>query len=115
MVCLCNKAQNAYQTQMSEHHIKHRWREEIILPVRCISNNIDFLCNNKESRVIISVDGVKANVKVCKEIHLCDLESEVQRLYSMSVWDFMLKWYSSGEEFYSSYFIYIKSEKLDVQ
>lgn len=97
---------------MSEHYIKHRWREELILPVRCIVHNIDFV-TKKEEKYIIGTDNVKGKVVFWKEIHLCELEEKIKKLYNLSVWDFMKRWFDNGEEFDSAHFIYIKSKKVE--
>lgn len=95
---------------MSEHYIKHRWREELILPIRCVTDNIYFLIKD-EDKYIICTDNVKAKVLSWKEIHLCELEEKIKKLYNLSVWDFMRRWFDNGEEFDSAYFLYIKSKK----
>lgn len=92
------------------HQVKHRWREEMILPVRCINSNIDFLIGS-EPKQIKTTDNIVADVIEWKEIHLCKLEKSIKELYGMTVWDFMNKWFNSGEEFDSAHFIYIKSKK----
>lgn len=98
---------------MSEHQVKHRWREEIILPIRCIVDNINFLTHKDDiGRYIISTDNIKAQVEQSELIHICELEDEIKRLYGMSAFDFMKKWYDNGEEFDAAHFVYIKSKKV---
>jgi hypothetical protein len=95
---------------MSTHHVKHRWKNEIIVPLIALSDNIDFL-TLKEDKTIITADGVQAKVNKWEEIHICALDDLTKRLYGMSAWDFMLRWYNNGDVFYTAYFVYIKSEK----
>lgn len=95
---------------MSTHHVKHRWKDEIIVPLIALSDNINFL-TLKEEKTIITADGVQAKVNKWAEIHICALDDLTKRLYGMSAWDFMLRWYNNGDVFYTAYFVYIKSEK----
>lgn len=94
------------------HQVKHSWREEMILPLRCITSNINFL-TRKEPKQIETTDGFIADVIEWKEVHLCKLETKVKELYGLDVWTFMKRWFDSGEDFDSAYFIYIKSKKND--
>ncbi len=98
---------------MSDHHVNHRYANEIIVPLIALSNNTEFIYKNNDLH-IISQDNIKAKVVHWDEIHLCELEELTQRIYKMSAWDFALRWFNNGVKFYTAYFIYIKSEKIDV-
>lgn len=97
---------------MSTHHVKHRWREEMLIPLIALSSNIEFLTGNDTEREIISADNIIAKVVKWDEIHICALDEYTRRIYGMPAWDFMLRWYNNGDVFYAAYFVYIKSEKI---
>lgn len=96
------------------HLIKHKWREEMVVPYLGISNNISFLTERGEKQ-ICTADNISASVEAFNEVHVCAMEELIQRLYGMSAWDFMCRWYNSGARFDSANFVYIKSKRIDVQ
>ena len=100
---------------MSDHFVNHRWGDELIVPCCALNHNIEFITSkNTDDLYIISRDEVKAKVILWKEVHICELEKDIQRLYKISAWDFVMRWYNGGTHFSSAYFIYIKSKKIDV-
>lgn len=91
----------------SYHHVSHNFREEIIVPIIAIENNITFMIN-KGDRYIIFHDGVKAKVTEVKEKHICELEEEIKRLYNCEIWTFVKKWYATYKSMDSMTFVCIK-------
>lgn len=95
---------------MTEHCVSHRYKEEILLPICAIRENIIFLTNEKEEKFIIFADGIKRKVLSYRTIHICEMEDYVKRLYDMNAWDFIKRWYDNGNKFYTSEFVHIKVE-----
>lgn len=94
----------------SYHHVSHNYREEIIVPIIAIENNITFMIN-KGDRYIIFHDGVKAKVTEVQEKHICELEDDIQKLYGISAWQFMTRWYQTYKGMSSMEFVVIKVRK----
>lgn len=67
------------------------------------------MCKGKKT--VFTSDGIKASVVQWKELHLLEMESEIQRIYKMSAWDFAKRWYSYDKCLQSMTFIYMKLEK----
>ena len=100
------------ETMDTIHHVKHSWKNEMILPYCAIEDNIKMLCFDGEKH-ILTVDGKKALVEKWSDIHICEMESLVQRLYGIDSWTFCKKWFSSGSKFQSATFVYIKSKLIE--
>lgn len=96
----------------TQHLVKHKWREEIVVPYLAIQNNVTFMCDNGEKH-IITADQKKALVLDKKEYHMCEMEEIVKRLYGMDVWPFVMRWYNNGFNLLSPSFIYIKSQIVE--
>ena len=92
------------------HHVTHKYRDEIVIPIIAIENNITFF-TNKGERYIIFVDGVKAKVVDVQEKHICELEETIKRLYNCDCWTFVKKWYSTYKNMESMVFVCIKVRK----
>lgn len=92
------------------HHVSHNFRDEIIVPIIAIENNITFMIN-KGDRYIIFHDGVKAKVSEVQEKHIFELEEEIKRLYNCEVWTFVNKWYATYKIMDSMTFVCIKVRK----
>lgn len=96
----------------TEHRILHKFREIVILPIHCITNNIDFvMCTGKKT--VATADNVKCKVVQWKELHLLDAEEEIQKLYNMSAWDYAKKFYDYDKNMQSMTLIKMKLEKED--
>lgn len=94
----------------THHHVTHKYRDEIVIPIIAIENNITFF-TNKGERYIIFVDGVKAKVVDVQEKHICELEETIKRLYNCDCWTFVKKWYSTYKNMESMVFVCIKVRK----
>lgn len=92
------------------HRINHKFRETVIVPYIAIEKNISFL-TNKADRYVVYADGITAKVVEAKEIHICELEELIQRLYGISAWQFMQRWYKSYKSMSSMEFVVIKVKK----
>ena len=96
----------------TQHLVKHKWRDEIVVPYLAIQNNVTFMCDNGEKH-IITADQKKALVLEKKEYHMCEMDEIVKRLYGMDVWPFVMRWYNNGFNLLSPSFIYIKSKIVE--
>lgn len=94
------------------HKIEHNYKEEIVVPLISIYNNIEFLNSTKQK--IETEDGVECEVLSVKQIHILDDESIdlITSLYGVSEMLFMKKWYIKyGSAMQSLVFVYIKLKK----
>lgn len=96
-----------------EYRINHTFREEIIVPFASVSNNISF-CLSQGNKQVIMGDGTRGEVVSYDELHICNLEGDVKRLYGISAWDFIKKWYALYPNMDSMRFLKIKLKKNEV-
>lgn len=101
--------------KVTYHNIKHRYREEVIVPVVALSNNIDFIMGEETEKRVLTADNVKCKVKKYKFVHICELENEIKRLYNKEVWDFIKMWYKVMPNIYSMEFLTLKLEKINAE
>lgn len=92
------------------HRINHKFRETIIVPYIAIEHNLSFL-TNKADRCVMYADGITAKVVEAKEVHICELEDDIQKLYGISAWQFMARWYQTYKGMSSMEFVVIKVRK----
>ena len=97
--------------QTTYHAINHRFREEIIVPFIGLTQNIDF-CMSKGDKIIRCADGVEAKVLEWKDVHICELEKDIQELYHIDAWAFLKRWWTTEKRMDSMTFIKMKLEKL---
>ena len=80
-----------------EYRIRHTYKPKIIIPVNGIGDNnftnLDFLLD-KEERIVVTSDNTKCKVLNVEEIHLCNLESEIQSIYNCDAWSWVKRWYN---------------------
>lgn len=98
------------RNETTYHKVRHKYREEIIVPYIAVQNNIDFILNKGE-RYLLTADSIKAKVLGCKEVHICELKDEINRLYGMSAWDYICKWHDAEKNMDSLHFLHIKLRK----
>ena len=95
----------------TSHSINHRFRNEVIVPFVGITQNIDFVMS-KGNKIVHCADGVIAKVTEWNDIHICELEQDIQELYHIDAWSFLKRWYNSEKRMDSMHFIKMKLEKL---
>lgn len=96
----------------STHIINHRFRQEVILPYIGISDNLRFMLSKGETSVLTS-DGILCKVIEKKQKHVCELGEDITRIYQISPWDFIMRWYSVDNRMDTMEFIYLKLTKVD--
>lgn len=95
----------------TKHALRHKFKEEIIVPLVALSSNIDFiLC--KGEKLIKTADGFMCRCVEKEEVHICDIEDDIRRIYNMSAWDFIRRWRKFDPYMDSMTFLRIKLEKL---
>ncbi len=92
-------------------HINHKYRDVVIVPYVAISDNITFLLNKGEKKVI-TADGFLCKVTKLKEYHICELEDKVRELYNIDCWSFIKRWYMTRKSMDSLHFIMLNLEKV---
>lgn len=92
------------------YKINHRFRDEIIVPITAISNNISFLMD-KNKRYVELADGSKCEIISFFMKNICDLEEKILSLYRIPAWDFLKKWVSIYPTMTSIEFVVIKLKK----
>lgn len=95
----------------SEHAINHRFREELIVPFVGITNNVNFIMSKGE-KTIVCADGIKAKLLDWKDLHICELENDIQDMYGISAWDFVKRWFKTEKRMNSMTFIKMKLQRL---
>lgn len=91
------------------HLVWHKYKEEIIIPYVALRGNVDFF--HEGDPHLLFIDGQKGKVLDYIEIHVCDAEDEIMRIYGMDAWSFIKRWYHSVKGMDSMRFVYIKVEK----
>lgn len=98
------------RNETSYHKVRHKYRDEIIVPYIAVQKNIDFMLNRGD-KYLITADDVRAKVLESKEIHVCELEADINRLYNLSAWDYLCRWYKSEKSMDSMHLLHIKLRK----
>ena len=79
-----------------EYRIRHTYKPKIVIPYLGIGGNaftnLDFILDKGE-RIVVTSDNIKCKVLNVEEIHLCDLESEIQSIYNIDAWSWFKRWY----------------------
>lgn len=75
------------------YDIFHSYKPRIVVPYAGIRHNISFFAD-KDRQVRLS-DGNVYDVRKAVEVHLCDIENEILRIYGCDAWTWVKKWYSS--------------------
>ena len=102
--------------EVTYHRINHSFKTEILVPVAAISNNIDFLMNDKNAiRMVKTSDNIECVVESFEEVHICTLETDIKRLYGMEPWPYVMRWYKVVPLMHSMDFVRVKLKKYEKQ
>jgi hypothetical protein len=94
-----------------EYRIRHTYKPKIILPnVGFIDSCLAFMLS--EERTIVTSDGFKCNATDVREIHLCELESEILEIYKIDVWSWLKRWYGINKGLLDFRMLVLQLEKL---
>lgn len=93
-------------------NIKHTFKKEVYIPWAAISDNISLLYTDKKQ--VQTSDGVICDVRKMEEIHILSVEAVdlIQRLYHLSPWQYLQRWYVVLPSMSSMGFIYMKLEQI---
>lgn len=97
------------------HCLKHRYREELIVPITAISNGVDFILGKDSEKRMLTADNVKCRVTKYKFVPICELENDIKRLYNKDAWDFLKTWYKAMPNMFSLEFLVLKLEKINAE
>lgn len=95
----------------TEHRVNHRFKDRVIVPFACVTNNVDFIMSKGEHYITMA-DGIRCKVTDWRERHICELEKDIQELYGIDMWSFICRWYKSYPHMDSMHFLDIKLEKV---
>lgn len=100
-------------TEDTYHTLRHRYKPQVLLPLVGISNNVAFLFNRCGNRYITTADNVKCVATSVEELHICECEDIIQKLYQCDPWSYLKKWHSAIPNMQSMEFILITLKKLE--
>ena len=92
------------------HKVNHSYRDKIIVPMIAVTNNYRFVITD-EQRYIITADEVKCKVTHIEVRNIFDLESDIDKIYKLSAWDFLKRWYNVNNNLSSIDFFVIELKK----
>ena len=77
------------------YKVQHTFNSEIIIPICAMRNNVDFIVSKAKEPLILTSDNVKCKAAFYTIANIVDLEADVKRIYKMSAWDFIKRWYEN--------------------
>lgn len=93
-----------------ECFVRHKYKDEMIVPYVCLYPNIQPF--KEKDLTLMTKDGIKAKVLLIEEVHICEIEEDVKRIYGIDMWTYLKKWYNFDKSMQSMYFIKLKLRKL---
>lgn len=97
--------------QTTHHAINHRFKNVVIVPFVGLTQNIDWVMS-KGDKIVRCADGIEAKVLEWKDVHICELEKDIQDIYHIDAWSFLKRWWATEKRMDSMTFIKMKLEKL---
>lgn len=96
---------------MATYQLKHRYREEVVVPYVAIRDNCQFFMDN-EDKYVITADNVRCLVVDVEYKHVFELEKEIQDNYKLDVLSFLKRWYDMDKNMQSMEMIILKLKKI---
>ena len=96
---------------MATYQLKHRYREQVIVPYVGISNNALFFVD-KDDRYMYTADNVRCLVTNVEYNHVFELEKEIKDNYKLDVLSFLKKWYEADKNMQSMEMVVLKLKKV---
>lgn len=96
---------------MATYQLKHRYRENIIVPYVGIGNNCQFFMDN-EDKYVVTADDVKCIVESCEYKHIFELEEKIKNDYKMDILSFLKRWYNTDKRMQSMEMVILKLKKV---
>lgn len=95
----------------TEHNVLHKFKETMIVPYYAVTNNVS-LVMSKGDHYVTTADGIHCKIVSWEEKHICELEDEIKRLYNISCWDYLMRWFKATNGCMDSmHFLIIKLKK----
>lgn len=101
------------EKQIEKKHyykVNHRYKDKMILPLIAVSNNIDFITTDNE-RYVVTADSVKCKVSFCCVRTLFQVEKDIEKIYGISAWEFLKRWYGVYDYLSSLNFFVLELKK----
>lgn len=76
------------------YRIQHTYKEEVIIPISALRDNISFILSEDKEPIVITSDNVRCRVASYQFVHICNCEKDIERIYGISAWGYLKKWYS---------------------
>lgn len=96
---------------MATYQLKHRYREEVVVPYVAIVNNCQFFMD-KEDKYVVTADGVRCIVDSCEYKHIFELEERIKNDYKMDILSFLKRWYNTDKRMQSMEMVILKLKKV---
>lgn len=93
-----------------DYLIKHRFKEQIVIPYVGIYPNI-FRLDEIVGKTAMTSDHKECTIVKAEEVHICEAEGIIYKLYNMTIGEYLLKWYKIDKAMQSMY-MYVISLKL---
>lgn len=99
---------------MTKHKINHSFKPKVFVPMLAVSNNIDFISNDNEEKMVMMNDSTIARVKKYEKLHILspEAESAVSEIYSIDLLTYLRKWYNVMD-ITTMEFLLIELEKVE--
>lgn len=88
-----------------QYAIQHSFKKEVIIPIEALYHNFDFFFIDNNDKYVRTSDGYTCKVMKWEEVHICDLENDIKRLYGLNMWDYIKRWYNACPQMNSMYFL----------
>lgn len=93
-----------------EYYIRHKFREKIVVPYVGIYPNI-FSLSDIVGKTAVTSDHKQCTIVKVEEVHICEAEGIIYKLYNMTIGEYLLKWYKIDNAMQSMY-MYVITLKL---
>lgn len=95
-----------------EYFIKHKFREKIVVPYVGIYPNI-FRLDEIVGKTAMTSDHKECTIVKAEEVHICEAEGRIHKLYNMTIGEYLLKWYKIDKAMQSMYMYVITLKQKD--
>lgn len=106
-------------SNMDKIFINCKYRDEIIVPLVCISPNVELLCVPDKGKVgilCLMKDGILAKIRGFEMKTIFEFEEDIKRLYKVEPYEWLKKWYNACEGMLSNLYlchIYLTQHKRE--
>ena len=97
---------------MATYQLKHRYREEVVVPYVAIGDNCQFILDEGD-RYVYTADGMRCLVEKCEYKHIFELEGKIKEDYKLDLLSFLKRWYDMDSNMQSMEMVVLKLKKID--